>query len=256
MKDKPIVWACGGGTQSVAIAVLIAEGALPKPDLSIMADTSREATETWEYKRDHLDPLLAKAGVEITIGPHSVASADLWNGTGELLVPAFTETGKLTNFCSRWWKGDVNERMVRLHGINGPYTLWLGFSMDERERCSKNHRGYITNEFPLIDLRMTRQACYRIIEAAGLPRPPKSSCFICPHRSDDQWIKLRDQYPADWEAACHVDELIREVDQANGASGVWLHKSRVPLRMATLVPEDERQPLFAERPCNSGYCFV
>jgi hypothetical protein len=123
-------------------------------------------------------------------------------------------------------------------------------------RASKNHRDYITNAFPLIDLQLSRQACYRIVEQAGLPTPPKSSCWMCPHRLDPQWIKLRDQYPADWKAACELDERIREVDLANGNSGVWLHQSRTPLATVTLIPEDESSPLFAERPCNSGYCFV
>lgn len=61
---------------------------------------------------------------------------------------------------------------------------------------------------------------------------------------------------ADWEAACKLDESTREFDLANGKSGVWLHKSRTPLRMAMLVPEDERMPLFAERGCSSGYCWT
>ena len=33
------IWSCGGGTQSGAMAVLIAQGRLPKPDLCYMTDT-------------------------------------------------------------------------------------------------------------------------------------------------------------------------------------------------------------------------
>lgn len=253
--SKPIVWACGGGTQSVAIAVLIAEGALPKPDLCVMADTSREATETWEYKAKHLDPLLAKVGLEIEVAPHSLSTVDLYAHNGDLLVPAWTEEGRLGAFCSGEWKRDVCRRYVRAKGF-GQFTLWLGISLDERDRAKENKERYIENAFPLIDLGLSRQACYRIVEAVGLPRPPKSSCWMCPHRGDEQWIRLRDHYPQDWEAACKLDEQIRDVDQANGKSGVWLHKSRMPLRLAPLVSEDERMPLFVERPCDSGYCFV
>lgn len=251
---KPIVWACGGGTQSVAIAVLVAEGALPRPSLIVMADTSREARETWEYKTAHLDQLLARVGLTIEVAPHTLASVDLYRDDA-LLVPAYSKDGRISAFCSGEWKRDVCERFCRSKGLR-EYVQWLGISLDERDRAKPNHRSYITNAFPLLDLGLTRQACYRIVEGAGLPRPPKSSCWLCPHRGDDQWIRLRDHYPDEWAAAVKLDESIRAVDQANGNSGVWLHKSRLPLALAPLVTEDERQPLFAERECSSGYCFV
>ena len=40
------IWSCGGGTQSGAIAVLIGQGKLPKPDLCFMTDTGREKSST------------------------------------------------------------------------------------------------------------------------------------------------------------------------------------------------------------------
>jgi hypothetical protein len=36
------LWSSGGGTQSTAIAVLILQGRLPKPDLAVIVDTERE----------------------------------------------------------------------------------------------------------------------------------------------------------------------------------------------------------------------
>jgi len=46
--NKPGVWSYGGGTQSIAIALLVVMVKLPKPDLIVTADTSFEASETWE----------------------------------------------------------------------------------------------------------------------------------------------------------------------------------------------------------------
>ena len=37
--DKLNLWSSGGGVQSSAIAVLIAQGKLPKPDIAVMIDT-------------------------------------------------------------------------------------------------------------------------------------------------------------------------------------------------------------------------
>ena len=55
--SRALTWSYGGGTQSVAIAVLVAQGRLPRPELLVIADTGREATETWEYHEKHVAPL-------------------------------------------------------------------------------------------------------------------------------------------------------------------------------------------------------
>lgn len=124
-----IVWSNGFGTQSMAMGVLIANGTLPKPDIIVGSDTGREATETWEYFRDHMQPYLAKHGMTVEIVPHSFAACDLYARDGEtLLVPAWTETGKLTNYCSGEWKRDVIERWLRkVKEVKGA-TMWLGIS--------------------------------------------------------------------------------------------------------------------------------
>src|SRR5690242_16471812 len=62
-----ITWSYGGGTQTLAIAILIALGKLPKPDLIVMADTGDEATETWEYTITHVLPLFDALGLVLEI---------------------------------------------------------------------------------------------------------------------------------------------------------------------------------------------
>ena len=48
---RNLIWSCGGGTQSAAIAALIVQGRLPIPDISLMVDTEREKSGTWECLR-------------------------------------------------------------------------------------------------------------------------------------------------------------------------------------------------------------
>lgn len=251
--EKPTVWAFGGGTQTAAIAVLVVEGVLPKPDFIIMADTSREARKTWDYKRDHLDPLLAKVGLKVEVAPHSLASSDIWSSKGTMLMPAYTENGKLSSYCSGYWKRDVNERFLRSRGF-GDYYLWLGMSADEKKRAQSKGHGRGENVYPLIDLNLDREACVTIVEKYGLPTPPKSSCYMCPHRSDEQWADLKSNYPDEFEKACQIDEEIREVDIAEGNSGLFLYKGRVPLKMASF--DNSSQPPQDQKPCESGFCFV
>ena len=77
--DLPIVWSYGGGTQTAAIAVLVLQGRLPRPDHIIMADTGREATATWDYLDTVVQPALEAEGMRVEVAPHSLASKDLWD---------------------------------------------------------------------------------------------------------------------------------------------------------------------------------
>lgn len=61
------VWSCGGGTQSGAIATLIKQGRLPKPDIAFMTNTGRERSSTWPFVEGFIRPALASVGVELQI---------------------------------------------------------------------------------------------------------------------------------------------------------------------------------------------
>lgn len=139
------VWSYGGGKQSVAIAALIVQGELPKPDLIVMADTGRERSSTWRYLDDWIRPILSQQGLEVHIAPHSLSTVDLWRGEivdGEgketLLIPAFTtltktgEVAKLPTYCSNEWKRRVVMRWLKAQGIDRA-EMWLGISRDEAQ---------------------------------------------------------------------------------------------------------------------------
>lgn len=111
-EERALTWSFGGGTQSVAIAVLVARGELPAPEVAVIADTGREATETWDYLERHVRPLLEPVGVPVEIAPHDLSTVDLYGKNGDLLVPAYTGggDGKLPTFCSTEWKKRVVAR--------------------------------------------------------------------------------------------------------------------------------------------------
>jgi hypothetical protein len=244
-----ISWSCGGGLQSVAIGVLIREGALPRPDLSGIADTGREVQSTWDYMRDVLNPYLAPAGVEIEIIPHALAGADLYSPKGDLLIPAYDAgEGRLSAFCSGWWKRDVFERWLRQKSVK-ECDCWIGYSLDELSRIKNDHRHWCRYRHPLIDLRLTRAGCRALIEKAGLPVPRKSRCWGCPHQNAEEWAEVRAD-PEQWAKAVELDRAIREADERGG---LFLHSSRVPLPLANLAVDDTA-PLF--RHCQDAGCWT
>lgn len=254
MSEKPIIWSYGGGTQSVAIAVLVANGELPRPERVVIADTGREAQETWDYTRDVVNPLLSQVDLEVEIAPHSLATVDLYAKNGDLLIPAFTSNGgALPGFCSNEWKKRVIQRYLKTQGYgpDKPARMWLGISVDEVHRAKPSGISWLEYWWPLLmDVPRRRDECINLVQQAGLSTPPRSACWMCPYRSNEEWRHMREKYPEDMKKARELEVLIQQNDNRDGE--VWLHPSRVPVDEA-LVDHDNLD-LFGE--CDSGFCFV
>lgn len=141
------------------------------------------------------------------------------------------------------------ERWLRHQGVKC-CTQWIGFSIDEIRRVpTKDHRNWCKLAFPLIDRMINRAMCRRLIEAAGLPVPRKSRCWMCPHQDEAEWQEIYDD-PEQWQAACNVEDAINESDPQK--SGLYLHYSRTPLRMVDLST-GIRTPT---APCEGGICWT
>lgn len=258
MVSKPIIWSFGGGTQSAAIAVLIAQGKLPTPERCVIADTGRESSETWEYTDAYIRPLIAKVGLEVEIAPHSLVTRDMYDNQGRVLIPAWTKEGQLPTFCSNEWKQRVVRRWLRQsergYGQKNPVTQWIGFSTNEISRCKPTGVKWIDTEWPLImgyGLRLNRADCVRLVEDAGLPTPPRSACWMCPFRTNKEWAHQRETQPKDHLKAIQLDELIRKNDRRG--EGLYVHLSRVPLGDVDFDTVPTRQEgLFSEMACTSG----
>jgi hypothetical protein len=249
---RSIVLSYGGGRQTAAMCVAVKRGLLPRPDRIVMADTGRERQATWDYLHNVITPYLAPLGLTVEIAPHSLATVDLYGHNGDLLLPVHTAGGKLPTFCSGEWKRDVVRRYLRQQGVDA-CVMWLGYSLDEMRRMHMSRRQWIDNQFPLIDpLRWRVQVCEQVVEEEGLPPPPKSACWCCPHWKRRQWKEMRDNSPNDFAKACELDEAVRAKD---GRGGVYLYEGRVPLALADLdTPEREEPNLFTA--CESGHCWT
>ena len=94
---------------------------------------------------------------------------------------------------------------------------------------------------------MRRSDCYALIRAAGIPQPPRSSCYICPHRGSAQWGRLKNHSPDDWGRAVEIETEIRQKHP-----DLFLNNQRVPLAEVDLS-EDQKE-LFDS--CDEGICFT
>lgn len=252
LNQRKIIWSYGGGVQSIAILVLIAQGKLPKPELAIMADTGRERSSTWRYLEQHAEPLMEEIGLSFKVVNYKMATVDLYGHNGDLLLPAFTQSGKLPTFCSSEWKKLPVRRALRQlgYGPKNPITLWLGMSLDEIHRLRQSDKKWIENYYPLcFDTKLRRHECILEIERFGLPEPPSSACWMCPNLDNAEWQQIKRDDPKDWQKAVTLDYKIRQSDRQGG---VFLHSDAKPLDKADLTIKRNSSPLWE---CANG-CFT
>lgn len=262
MNELPQIWSCGGGTQSCAIGALIVQGKLPKPYLSVIADTGLEMPTTWQYLDSVLNPALAKVGVEIIRVKKDEWSTkwgrDIFATSGHLMIPAYTnqsgQASKLSAFCSGAWKQEVIDRWLStVHKLSrSKYVKWIGFSRDEKTRILRMQNGEEWKagliRFPLHDdVPLRRHEAIKIVEDIGWPKPPRSRCWMCPNQSDLEWNEIKTDYPLLFDKAIQFDEALREVDPH-----AFLHSSIGPLKKANIDPKED---LFSSG-CASGECFL
>ncbi len=247
------VWSCGGGTQSGAIAVLIAQGKLPTPDVAFMSDTGREKSSTWPFVHEFIRPQLRTVGLELTIVKSAeFASLDLFSGSGDALMPGFTNqsgsVGKLSPFCSGRWKVDVGERFLRSLGVVSANN-WVGISIDEMQRVRTQHRPWLKLWYPLIfGVPMRRRECVDLIRTVGwVGHIPHSACYMCPNMGDAEWIDMQRNWPGDFAAACAIEAEIHARDPH-----FFLHQSCIPLGDVDFLAQ---RSMFPDRGCTSG-CFT
>ena len=95
----------------------------------------------------------------------------------------------------------------------------MGFSSEEVFRVKPSREKWITSSYPLMDARLYRPHCIRIVEDAGLGTPRKSACTYCPFHSDRYWAEMRRDDRRSFDHAVEIDEMIR-----SAASRAQLYK--------------------------------
>ena len=255
MIDRTQIWSSGGGVQSTALAALICNGTLPCPDLALIVDTTRERSTTWDYLEQWTLPALREVGVTLErVSAADYADVGLFEAedsdTPRLLIPAYTagtseRGGKLLNHCSTRWKRRVAQRWARSQGVLHA-DVWFGISTDELRRVRVSRERWWQHTYPLIDLRMSRSDCYAVVQRAGWPEPPKSSCWMCPHMKPQEWQDMRLHKPTEFLAAADLEMEIQDTQPH-----VYLTPAMQPLESQDFESPFMNLDLAG---CDSGMC--
>lgn len=263
------VLSSGGGTQSNCMIVLAYLGVIPKPDLILMADTEREASNVFSYQYKHMLPLCDAMGIEyVIIKKSDFTQSDItYKNNGEdTLPPFFTEIngkdkndlcGKQPGFCSDKWKREplhkyLNQRYGEKALTKRGVDMWIGMSFDEARRV-KYPSGKWQKRYPLFEAEILREQAIKIVEEFGLPTPPRSACWMCPNRHDDEWQQMKIQVPKDYQAA-----IVFEKELQKDFPWLWLHKSGKPIGEIDFIAssKSDKQIDIFDRYCDTGMCFI
>lgn len=253
----------GGGVQSMAVLVLAAQGRI-QYDAFVFANVGEDSENpaTLAYLTDIARPYAAKHGLlleEVRWVRRDGGFVSLYDAatapTKDVPIPAWLGSGAPGNRkCTERWKIGPVARYLKAHA---PAVLGMGISLDEIQRVRTNSGfTHYTVEYPLIDLHLRRRDCVAIIEGAGLPVPPKSSCWFCPFQSPRRWQAMRHAQPEQFAKAVTLEKTINAKRSALGRDAVFLSSDGKPLMDAT--SNDRQLEMFStvEDACDSGYCLT
>lgn len=240
MKVGQVILSFGGGLQTTALTILVAQGKV-KIDMAVFADTGGEKPDTYWYMEHYSVPLFNQLGIPF----HKIRKKS---------------EGGVSLYDYLWLRNDipmVQQRQCSDHFKRRPINQFvgkeavqlIGFSTEEAARANKPfHQG---KRFPLIELGLSAVDCRHIIVDYGWEIPTKSSCFFCPFQRPWEWNWLKNYHPNLFEKALNLEARFHERKPALRDTCGLL--GGLPLRH---LAEGKQDTLFTlqENSCWDGHC--
>jgi hypothetical protein len=252
---QPTAVAYGGGRDSTAAIIEMDRRGIAI-DAILMADTANEKPETYAFLVI-FDRWLRSRGLPgITFVRYIPKTAPYYTLKGNMVLNA-TLPGLVFNkhTCAQKFKIQPQEAFVRdwlpaqrAWAAGRKVTKVIGFLADEEYRLkradTRAHAGAFSAEqgrydyrFPLMAWGLDLAACIQIIQKAGLPVPPKSSCYFCPSMKPHE---VRDLSPLE-RGLIILQELSAEPYNSK-VHGLWRRprkKAALPGSMTEFILEEE-----------------
>jgi len=220
IEKSPLIVSYGAGINSTAMLCGFVERNIV-PDAILFADTGGEKPATYKFL-EVMDAWLAKNNMpmltRLKYRP-SRAGSQVW----ESLEHECLGSGTLPSLaygwhkCSAKWKVDPQMKWLSdweagQAAIADGHKIRkaIGFRVGE-ERRRKDHiqdPGTV-KVYPLLEWKWDQEDCRAAITRAGLPMPPKSSCFFCPASARSEVAKLALQHPELFDRAVAMERNAR-----------------------------------------------
>jgi 3'-phosphoadenosine 5'-phosphosulfate sulfotransferase (PAPS reductase)/FAD synthetase len=157
-------------------------------------------------------------------------------GTGTNSLPDYIRHRKyypspLARFCTRLFKIEPIDKFL---SSQGECELMIGLNYDERDSREGNHGllSNVTYSYPLIDLKLTRADCIRILKEHNLmpdfpPYMSRGGCVGCFFKKKRELASLAIEAPEEMSQVVEIEKAIQDkrggvlspafVDQRHGA---------------------------------------
>lgn len=251
----------GGGVQPFALAILAAHGAIDY-DTLVFANVGNDSEHPDSLRHIHeiQKPYIETAGLHfVELQPTKrTLLQHIQQSQRTIPIPVVlpnTAHGRRT--CTVGYKIKVVDRYIRKILNQKTYTVGLGISMDEFQRArsaNDDRMPHRTRDYPLLNLRLSRDDCKQIILNEGLSIPPKSACWFCPFQKRQQWQTLHDDHPELFRQAIELEQTMQARRVELGRDTIWLSKAMIPL--SQLCTNEQASFDFDDVACESGYCMT
>ena len=236
----------GAGVQSTAILLKFGH----KYDHVIFADTGDEQPETYHHIENNLKPYCKEHNINWITAKHPKydALSDMcldrkWTPN----VPGLMHMRR----CTNQFKITPMRKVQRQLGATSknPINVHIGISIDEAHRL--NAHSYIDNPksehkvYPLIDNKISRKDCYKIIADFGMSIPVKSGCDFCPFNGQKKVRAIAGKDPERFKKILKIDQCDKT------GSHLFKHALTLSHTLGEYPNEDEEQSV-----CDSGHCFT
>jgi 3'-phosphoadenosine 5'-phosphosulfate sulfotransferase (PAPS reductase)/FAD synthetase len=218
----------GGGVNSVALGLWLIDHGIEAE--WVFANHHGDLPETYAYVE-----MLQSKGYPITVLDTGDIYESYWRRRIIPMRPV------------RWCTADFKVLPLNKY-FEPPCTVYIGIDAGEQQRVDKilaGCRDGEVKEFPLVDAGMDRAACVEYITAHGLPVPPKSGCYFCPHQRVGQIRQLRTQHKDLFDKALALEM------RANVGKDKPYYLMDRPL---DVVAMDNQPDLFGERDMTPCLC--
>ena len=256
MKTNLRVLSLGAGVQSSTLALMIEKGEIPMVEAAIFADTGGEPAVVYKWL-DWLEKQLSYPVQRVSRGNLRTDMLNAVNGKYQFLsIPLYTKnskTGKkglLRRQCTNDYKiQPIIQQMRKSLGLakgekrkkDTRVELLMGISLDETFRMKTNRIKYITNIYPLVDLKMSRNDCKKWMKDHDYPIPPRSACTFCPFHNNIEWLDIKNGDQKEWQEVIEFDKAIRTGTRNDDE--VFLHKDCVPIGQVNFEKDKDKEQL-------------
>ena len=208
--DSKYIVSYGGGVNSTALIIFLVNNKFPL-DHVVFSDTGDEMPETYEYLeviRRYLDR--RKIPLDVVRNRRGDSLSD--RCLKRRVVPS-----QIWRWCTRDLKVYPVHRFYRK--FQSHIYQYMGIDYDEFYRMKPAKPEYVTNLFPLVDYKIGREECVKIIKKARLPIPVKSGCFFCPFNNMERWKEIHQNHPDLYKYAMKIEENGKHMPKQKLAPG-------------------------------------